>query len=355
MKNVILLAIFSVILSMGLVNAQNVKSDTEQPVEFKPNGKVFGEVFGDYYCMIKGDTLENGVGGFNKNKKGDNGFTIRRFYLGYKYNFSKKFTAKLMFEGNDANLLTNGKRSVNIKYAYINWKNIFPGSNLMIGAQSTPTWSRFTEKIWGYRSVEKSILDFWKQGLSNDLGVSLSGRLNNDETVRYNLMVGNGAAQKPEFDVFKKIYGSVNARLFNKRLLLEIYGDYEQQEFSEDKVTIKGFVGFQNDKLTVGIEPFITQQKQAVGENIQMIGSSFMARGTIINKKLFGFGKIDVFKNSNDTDEYLEFSVIGVDYQPIKGVHIMPNIWFTNYNFFNNTVVENGSDVVGRVTFWFKF
>ncbi len=350
MKKILLSAVFSVALSIGFINAQEAKRE-----EFKPNGKVLGEVFGDYYYMIKGDTLENGVGGYNKKHKGDNGFSIRRFYLGYKYNFSEKFTAKLMFEGNDDNLLTNGKRSVNIKYAYVRWRNIFSGSDLIIGAQSTPTWSRFTEKIWGYRSVEKTILDYWKQGLSNDLGVSLSGNIVSDGTVRYNFMVGNGAAQKPEFDIFKKVYGSVNARLLNKRLLLELYGDYEQQEFSEDKFTVKGFVGFQNDKLTVGIEPFIKQQSQMVGENIKMNGSTFMARGTIIDQKLFGFAKLDVFKNSDNTNEYLEFSVFGIDYQPVKGVHIMPNVWVTNYNFLNNIVIENGTDVVGRVTFWFKF
>ncbi len=225
----------------------------------------------------------------------------------------------------------------------------------MIGAQSTPTWSRFTEKIWGYRSVEKTILDYWKQGLSNDLGVSLSGRLNSDGTVRYNLMIGNGAAQKPEFDIYKKFYGSVNAKLFNKRLLLELYADYLPQELSEDKYTIKGFVGFQNDKVTFGVEPFIIRQKQANAADLEFNGTTVMLRGTLVDKKLYGYSKLDLFKNAADLDKYLKFAVIGLDYQPTKGVHIMPNVWFTNYKFLNNGTIENGSDVVGRITFWFKF
>lgn len=345
-----LLAIFMGFMLISTINAQEGKDK-----DFKPSGKVFGELFNDYYYMLKGDMLENGSGQFKKNKKGDNGFNIRRFYLGYKYDFSEKFSAKLMFEGNDANLLTNGKRSVNIKYAYFKWKNIFKGSDLIVGAQSTPTWSRFTEKIWGYRSVEKTILDYWKQGISNDLGISLTGKLNQSGTVHYNLMIGNGSAQKPESNIYKKFYGSVNAKLFNKKLLLEMYGDYQPQALSENKYTIKGFIGFQNENITVGLEPFIIGQNKANDENVKINGTTIFVRGKLINDGLNGFARLDLFKNAKDVDKYLKFSVIGLDFQPTENVHIMPNIWFNTYSFLNNNVTEDGSDVVGRVTFWFKF
>ena len=145
MKKVNLLLLFSIFAIT--VFAQEEKKD-----EFKPHGKIFGEVFGDYFYKLKSDTIYESTGGeYQKNKQDDNAFALRRFYLGYEHQFSKQFSAKLMFEGNDGQLLTNGKKSVNVKYYYLKWKDIFPGSDLIIGGQSTPTWSRFTEKIWGDR------------------------------------------------------------------------------------------------------------------------------------------------------------------------------------------------------------
>ncbi len=348
------LSVLVVLIFFTLVSVAQEKTGWEK---VKSNTTVFGEVFGDYYYMLKGDTLQKGNGEFQKKSKGDNGFTVRRFYLGVKYDFNKTFSAKLMFEGNDGNLLPNGKRSVNIKYAYVKWKNIFKGSDLIIGAQSTPTWSRFTEKIWGYRSVEKTILDYWKQGLSNDLGISLTGRLDKKGNVHYNLMIGNGAAQKPEADIYKKFYGSVNARLFNRKFLLELYGDIEPQPQGETKYTVKGFVGYQTAKFTAGLEPFIKGQKKITGDNIRLNGGSLFARGTVVDKsqKLFAFSRVDLFKNANNVDRYMKFWLIGLDYSPVKGVHLIPNVWFTSYNFYTNAVLENGTDVVARITFWFKF
>ena len=349
MKKVNLLLLFSIFAIT--VFAQEEKKD-----EFKPHGKIFGEVFGDYFYKLKSDTIYESTGGeYQKNKQDDNAFALRRFYLGYEHQFSKQFSAKLMFEGNDGQLLTNGKKSVNVKYYYLKWKDIFPGSDLIIGGQSTPTWSRFTEKIWGYRSIEKTIMDFRKQGGSNDFGVSLAGKLNADKTIGYNLMIGNGTGQKPEADIFKKAYFSVNAKLFNKKLLLEIYTDFENRENGENKMTIKGFAGFQNEKLTVGFEPFQKIQKQENGDDIKNFGAAFFVRGTIIDKKLYGFGRYDMFNPNEASSNYNEsFMVAGFDYTPIKNVHIMPNIWINNYSELNNSVKRSG-DVAARVTFWFKF
>lgn len=349
MKNLKLL----VILSLFSVQIYAQEKNNE---EFKPYGKIFGEVFGDYFYKLNSDTIYESSGGqYQKNKQYDNAFALRRFYLGYEHKFSKKFSAKLMFEGNDSQLLDNGKKTVNVKYYYLKWKNIFPGSDLIIGGQSTPSWSRFTEKIWGYRSIEKTIMDFRKQGGSNDFGLSLSGKLNVDKTIGYNLMVGNGSGQKPEADIYKKVYASVNAKLFNKKLLLEIYTDFEQQEKSQNKITLKGFIGFQTDKLTIGIEPFRKMQKQDNADDIKTIGSTIFIKGILIKEKLHGFGRFDMFKPNEATSFYNEtFAVIGLDYMPAKNIHIMPNIWLNNYIELNKSVDRSG-DFVARITFWYKF
>jgi len=338
------------------VFANSISAQDTKKLDFKNSGKFFGEVFFDYFYKANSDTIYSSTGGqYQKNKKSDNAFALRRFYFGYKHKFNEQFSTKLMFEGNDGQLLTNGKKSVNIKYYYLKWKNIFPGSDLIVGGQSTPTWSRFTEKIWGYRSVEKTIMDFRKQGSSNDFGISLSGKLNEDKTIGYNLMIGNGSGQKPEANVFKKIYASVNAKLFDKKLLLELYSDFEPGENSETKTTIKLFVGFQNDKLTVGVEPFQKIRKRLNADAEKTLGSTFFVRGTLIDKKLYGFGRFDIFNPDKSIAHYNErFTVIGFDYTPFKNVHFMPNVWLNNYSELDNSTKRSG-DIVGRLTFWFKF
>ncbi len=328
---------------------------SQEKIDFKPGGHVFGEVFGDYFYKTAGDTIYKSSGGaYQKNKNTDNAFSLRRFYLGYIHHFSPRFETKVMFEGNDDQKLTNGKKSVNIKYYYLKWKNIFPGSDLLIGGQSTPTWSRFTEKIWGFRSIEKTIMDFRKQGGSSDFGVSLSGKLNKEKTIGYNLMVGNGTGQKPETDKYKKVYASINAKLLHKRLLLELYTDYEQKPHAQKLTTLKGFVGYQTDKLTIGVEPFQRIEDDSNKKKTNF-GASMFVRGTVMEKYLNAFGRFDLYRPDHGSNLYDEdFFVAGLDYTPVKKVHIMPNIWINSYAPLNHAV-DRKADVVSRLTFWYKF
>ena len=345
--------------SFGISNAQDEKK------EFKPGGKIFGEIFGDYYYKINStsvDSLLDGTGEYKKKAKDDNAFSLRRLYLGYEYNFSEKFSAKLMFEGDDANLITGNKRGVNVKYYYLQWKDILPQANLVIGAQGTPTWSGFTEKIWNYRSVEKTIMDFRKLGISNDFGVSLNGKIAG-EIVGYSFMVGNGTAQKTEDNRNKKIYGAVNSRLLNKKLLIEIYFDNEKDNNDNALTTIKGFIGFQTDGFTAGVEPF--QKTYYTGNNkTSAVGTTVFARGSIIEDKLNAFARFDVYdgdtgdKDLEDIDNtYGEnFIVAGLDYSPLKNISIIPNIWINSYNKKKASLFsDKDSDITTRITFSYKF
>lgn len=323
---------------------------------FVPEGRVFGEVFGDYYYKVASDTLFESTGGeYQKNAKDDNAFALRRFYLGYEYQFSEKISVKLMLEGNDEQLLDNGIKSANLKYYYVKWKNIFPGSDLMIGGQSTPTWCSITEKTWGYRSVEKTIMDFRKAGCSNDFGISLSGKLNKDQTIAYNLMIGNGTGQKPENNIFKKLYASVNGKFFDKKLLVELYTDLEKTSETSSKQSIKGFVGFQNSKLTIGVEPFQQITREDNMDDVVTFGSTFFVRGQLVENKLRAFGRFDLF-NPDDTKSLYDenFSLIGLDYTPHSNIHIIPNIWLNGYSEMDGAMART-SDVTARLTFWVKF
>ncbi len=342
--------LFIFILLVNHISAQ--KEDAPS----SPRGKVTGEVFGDYYYKIQGDTLNPSTeDGYQQVKQGANAFALRRVYLGYSYHFNRKFITKILFEGNDGQLLANGARSVNIKYFYLKVKDIFPGSHLMIGGQPTPTFATFTEKIWGYRSIEKSAVEFRHFGCSNDFGLSLSGKLNKSKTLGYYVMIGNGSAQRPEINIFKKIYGAINGQFFNKKILFEMYADLEKQSGGLQKMTFKGFAGYQSALFTIGFEPYEELYTQNRNITLQTFGFALFSHGTLIQDRLTFFARYDLFKPDANRSVYNEtFAVFGLDYTPMKNIHFMPNIWINSYSAMGSANVHP-SDIIARITFWFKY
>jgi len=92
----------------------------------------------------------------------------------------------------------------------LTWKNVFVGSNLTFGTQLTPGFA-ISEANWGYRFLEKTIMD--QKGLVGavDLGISLRGKLTSDGTFNYWLMIGNNSASGtvPENNKYKRYYADI--------------------------------------------------------------------------------------------------------------------------------------------------
>ncbi len=328
-----------------------------QEVKDEPKGKVIGEFFGDYYYKLGGDTgsLLKGSGQYQQTEKKGTAIEIRRFNLGYEYSFNSKFYAKLMLEGNDGfTIPSKDTRGVYIKYALLQWNDVFKGSSLIFGAQTTPTFATFSEKVWSYRSVEKTILDFHKQASSNDVGIALTGKITHD--INYYLMVGNGKSTSIENNNYKRIYGTVYGTLWDKKLMFQAYGDYERQSDKTYNYILKGFLGYQHEKFVVGAEPYtVISASDTSGTKKSVFGLSLFARGGLIKEKLNGFYRIDFYNEDTKTDVgYLEtFMVFGIDYTPVKNINIIPNIWINGYSP-EGSVPDRKADIVARITFRYK-
>src|SRR5690349_19368762 len=119
-------------------------------------GKFSGLVFGDYFYKVQGDSSAN-LGEYAPYSKDFQAFDIRRMMLIYEHSISDKFTAGFSLEGS-GKFLQNGRFSVIVKTAFLEWKSIFPASSLYVGYFPTPAfvWG-ISEKLWNYRSVEKTI------------------------------------------------------------------------------------------------------------------------------------------------------------------------------------------------------
>jgi hypothetical protein len=356
---------------MALLNGQGDS-------EFKPSGKVWGLAFTDFFWKAAGDTATwASRAEYSGVPKDVYAFALRRAYLGYDYQWSPIFSASVILEGNDGITATRGDRTVTIKSLHARWKDIYPNADLLIGQIPTFAYTFIIEKVWGYRSVEKTIMD--QRGLrsSSDLGVSLMGKLESLGMTGYNIMIANGAGTKPE-DLTQngkhKIYsGEFYTYLLDKKLVLDLYADYLTGLNDHTVLTLKGFAGLQLPALTVGAEVFsFTQNKNKPdGKDTKTFGYSVFARAPIVKDKLTVFARYDsydpdnayrqqdapsTYQGSNMFRHYSEHAFLaGFDFAPHKSVHIMPNISINTYDAkaTSAVLVKREADVVPRITVYF--
>ncbi len=355
-----------------------------------PNsGKLWGYMFADYYYKGNADSLNRGGGNqYTGVPKDRNAFQIRRLYLGYNYNITKKFAAELLLEAAPGEALTDTKLAFYIKLANLRIRDLWKGTDLVLGQISTPGFSMSSEPIWGYRSISKTIIDM-KGTPSYDLGASLQGKFDpKTANFGYDLMVGNGTGAKPEGDNYKWLYGDIWGKFFNKKLYVNFYTDYNGSApilgLKHSRSMVKGFVAYTVPKFTFGVEAFSNTLKNdnlateiSTGVVDQLTvhakGISLFTHGTIVKDKLNFFARYDAFNPDHEIDnskydKYVgntsgyndpstkeQFITAGVDFTPAKNVHLMPNIWSDVYKNQGPATKYTGTDFAYRLTFYYVF
>jgi hypothetical protein len=373
-----------ILLFITTLSAFGQSDTTRAKVEFKPSGKLWGYAFGDF--LYKGYTNKFGMTNtqYGSTAKDFTSFEFRRIYLGYDYNISEKFSTQLLLAYEGSTFTSDGYRSFYIKAANIRWKNIFHNADLVIGQMSTPTFATTSEPVWGYRSLEKTIMDMRKIGGSNDVGISLQGKLNDKGDFGYNIMIGNGSGAKPEADKYKKFYGDVYVKLMDQKILLDVGTDNEWSQaspYQKSKTTYKAFLAYQGKNFTMGLEAFQQVQKNStifteadpstVKDTVNAVASgiSIFARGTLSSKLAWvlrydyynpdsKFNKDNVYAASYAGINTESFILAGLDFAPVKNVHLIPNVWYDMYNnrySATNNLSSKSNDLAFRLTVYYIF
>lgn len=356
-----LMCLFCLMLFSGTLLAQNKD-------EFKPNWQFDGNVFMDYFYKADGDTIYSGTADYARVAKDFQAFSLRRAQVNARYNFTATITGTVAFEGNDAVTSSTSDRTFFVKLVNVEFRELFKYSRLMAGLSPTPTYSFTSEPVWGYRSIEKTIIDMRGLGASTDFGVMLGGSFTKEKMVNYALMVGNGRGTKIAVNKGKKFYGSLVGRFADGKLIAEAYSDYSFEPVDKSKLTLKGFIGYTDEFFSAGIEVFNQMQYNYYKDtaDISPFGISVFASGHLIEGKLKAFARYDYFDNDADFEQGRSYSiqnyfkenfiVAGIDYMPIKQVHLMPNIWINTYTDKRTSgAVDRKPDVVGRVTLAYFF
>jgi len=400
-------------------------------------GHFWGYMFGSYFDKVHADTLGRGNTQYSGStlEKGSNEFSLERVYLGYDYFFNAQFSvhAVMAYEETNDNAfgavttLQNYDRSFYLKYANMEWTNMFnTGLKLSVGAITTPSFAITEEPFWGYRSIDRTIMDMKGITGSNDFGVNIGGKIwrkkddagNENACVGFNFMVGNSTGAIPDvpgitsnYTTWKKYYGNLYVKLFNDKVLLDLYGDGHTFSWTDIpangvmhqyEVTGRIFLGYKTKNFNISAEYFKQLEKNMVDEvsgpgvpasgdtadNIQS-GYSIMTAVVLLRDKKTGASKLTAFArydyynpdNTYNSQIYYEpggmyvdgqkknvvipwienYFVIGLDFQPIKQIHFMPNLWYDgihdqSYNSIPATPLQKFDyDLVPRITFYYQF
>ncbi|MCY3738755.1 MAG: hypothetical protein OXG13_20315 [Gemmatimonadaceae bacterium] len=275
--------------------------------EARDRGTMTGTVFADYYFVVAADDRT----GLERR----NAFQFRRIYLTYDRDLSDRFAARVRLEARDAGFGERSRMTPFVKHAYVRWRRAVAGADLYVGESATPTW-RASETLWGYRSVEKTILDLNGLGSSSDIGLGLRGRA---VGLGYHLMVANGPGQRPENDNGKKLYAAVRFEP-GRGGLFELYGDLDMRPGGRDHLVAKLLIGLSRGRLRIGVEPFLRVRRLA--EDERLTGLSVFGSAAV-HPAGWAFARLDALEEGGRSDRLV---IAGFDWEAAAGVHLQPNV-----------------------------
>ena len=395
-------ALIGLCCAMHLIMAGNAKGQVTPDSTFKPKGTVWGVGFGDFAYKMDADPSNRGfTNQYTSIPDNQSMFQFRRIYLGYDYEISKRFVGNFLLAMEDnavvpgtngapvntGDLLTNGRYSLFIKNANVTWKNIFKGTDVSLGMVHTPAAVLLPEVVWDYRCIERTISEM-RRTPAWDMGLIFSGKFFQSDTTElgYNFMIGNGTASRPENDAFKWFYGDIYGKFFKKRLIIDLYADYNRQTLPErsrrERMMYKGLLAWSGKKFTIGAEAFTTslrnnatftlEDNNAAVRDIRALNYSVFARGRVYKELLGFFVRYDSFDPSlaligdeisiaeNISPNYSPFTseqffTAGFDYTPMDKIHIMPNVWMMNYENAGPGIANSGTDLVVRLSIYYVY
>jgi len=345
-KSYILVAI---LLFAGVASAQNLP-------------KFSGLFFGDYYYVLQHDPANtvnptSNLGNAGALQKDFQAFDYRRIYLTTDYDFAQDFSARFRLESDpSASSLgagnNSGKLSVMIKDAFINWKNVTDGGNIIIGLQGTPEIN-MAEAIFGYRSLEKTIQDLHSISTSRDLGVSYNQKFS--DQLMAGLLIANNSSNSVPNNRYKAAYLYVQVNPV-KELTILLNGQYNGVGGVTDSLNRSAdvIVNYGNSDFSLGAQYFMDGLSGR--STLKRNGLSLNGWvGLVDNLRLVA--RYDMYTPNADNKNVsygtsVQNLILGAfDWSIRKNVHLMPNIEFASYGWSG---VKN-NDVIARATFFITF
>jgi len=285
--------------------------------------KVGGTIFADLSHI---DNRNDGV----RNAQSGTDYDIKRFYITVDHKFNDMFSANLTTDFTYDS--TTKATQLFVKRAYLQTNLLGDALIVRAGGADLP-WVPFVEALYGYRYVEKELLDSYGFGGSADWGVHVLGSLW-DNHVGYQLSIVDGQGFKiPAIGTANRsdtmdVEGRVSANFDHFTVAV---GGYDGR-LGKDVVGAPNFhtaerfdalAAYTDSRVRVGAEYMwakywndVTQASAAktnTSEGVSVFGSFNFT------KQLSVFGRWDWIKPQEDTapDFHGNFYNIGLGYKPI--------------------------------------
>jgi hypothetical protein len=314
--------------------------------------KISGLVIGDAYWMASHH---------NSDIEDHNGFWFRRIYLTVDHTLNPTWDLRVRFEHNSpGDFESSDKLDPFLKDAYVRWKR--SGHSLYLGISGTPIWG-VVEPFWGYRSVEKTVLDLQKLGSSRDFGVAFKGRFDEAGKVRYHAMFGTGSGTKGETNKGKK--GQLSIGFYpTKSWLIELYGDYEDRPDDTDRAVFQVFTGWQSEQGRVGLQVVRQHRKIEDAESLDLDVVSVFGVWNA-SPRTAVLARYDRMFDPNpdaakiaylpmDPTAKSNLAIFGVDLALHEQVHLIPNAEIVFYDDVDDGPTPD-TDVAIRTTLFVTF
>ncbi|MBI2419047.1 MAG: hypothetical protein HYV28_14340 [Ignavibacteriales bacterium] len=345
-------------------------------------GKFTGYMFMDYFYNAARDTsiaiMKNVANGGAKEL---NGFNIRRAYLTYDNDINCCFTSRFRLEMYDKENLTDNRLGVFVKDAYVKWKGYLPGHDVTIGIQPTPAYE-VSEKAWGYRSIEKTIMDLRGIVSSRDFGISFAGRFDEAGDYNYSFMYANGSGQRLETNKYKRYYAHFQVKPI-KNFQATLYADMSTKSpitdpnskttpkatIGNNTTTFAAFAGYAvKDQFSIGFEWFYQSLSNGIkkGTAVPYDMSNLVATGYTLyasynfTKTMAAVARYDYFDPATDSDVLFKgdsrnYFMLGGEYKLDKNLSVIPNVLLETYESVPNGGRSYKSSITPRVTIFYNF
>jgi hypothetical protein len=301
--------------------------------ENKPKGVVIGKVFFNYHIDTTKDAVQSSA------------FELTRTYLGYKYNFSDKLSATLLFDSGKGS--GNSDFSLFVKNAKLDYK-ADSWLTLSVGLFGLKQF-KDQEKFWGYRYLYKSFNDKYKFGSSADAGVMAAMKIS--DKLKIDVLIVNGEGYKKLQDASG--YTRLGTNLVytpSKSWIFKAYYDTMKGKDADNITTVSNialFAGYKlNDKFRIGaeyniIQNGITYKNVAKGKNQK--GLSFYSTYNI-NKKWNVFGRYDQISSNRLSNQINNWNytkdgntiIAGFEFKPTDKINTSINYRLTNFEDATN-------------------
>jgi hypothetical protein len=335
---------WSVVLPMIALSLLSVMLSPSAHAASPP--RVFGMVFADLQDQLHGTAV----------LADSSSFRFRRVHVAVEQDLDSTFMMRVQLEADENELTSKGRDAVFLKQVFLRWNTHRPYGDIVMGLSPTPAWA-FAENVWGYRALEKTVMDLQGLGTATDMGVALQRAPDATHALGWHVMLANGAGPRPENTAGKKLMLALPWK--HGDLAVEAMGDFEDERGSHDRWTAKLFAGWMHANDAAGVEVYRRVNANAGAANADVIpgGVSVFGRKAL-NEHWRAIARVDWTDPDRNVSNagYRElYALLALDATPSPNVHLMPNVLMRSYSAKSSALPDRDADVTLRVTLWWNY